>query len=254
MLEQIWQSRGLTNKGHFHDLLEASLGRVLAAPNLSLVNNGTTALLLACRALELRGEVVTTPFTFPATPTSLTWCGISPIFADVDPTTMTLDPVRVERAITPATTAILGVHVYGIPCDVEALQTIADRHGLRLIYDGAHAFGTQLNGTQICEFGDATIFSFHATKLFHTAEGGGLAARTRALKEQVDLLKNFGIRDEITVLAPGINGKITELQAALGLAVLDVLDEERAARAKIAAVYRARLADLEGITCVEMPA
>jgi dTDP-4-amino-4,6-dideoxygalactose transaminase len=253
LLEQIWQRHWLTNKGPMHDKLEEALCNYLGATHLSLVNNATMALLLASRGLNLSGEVITSPFTFPATPSSLTWSGITPVFADIDPVTMTLDPEAVERAITPATTGILGVHVYGIPCDVHALQAIGGRHHLRIVYDGAHAFGTQIDGVPISNFGDATIFSFHATKLFHTAEGGAVATRTRDLKENLDLLKNFGIRDEVTVSLPGINGKITELQAALGISMLEIIGKERAARAEIGEVYIARLKRLEGITCVVAP-
>ena len=177
-LERIWTSRRLSNRGDFEIELEQRLGARLGAPNLSLTGNGTLALILACRALDLTGEVITTPFTFPATPHSLLWSGSRPVFAEIDPDTLTLDPRAVERAITPATTGILGVHVYGMPCDVERLGDIAVRHDLRVVYDAAHAFGTTLDGAPIASFGDAIVFSFHATKLFHTIEGGAVASRT----------------------------------------------------------------------------
>src|SRR5262245_9046347 len=254
MLEAIWKQRWLTNQGPLHAEFERALGGFLGVAHLSLVNNGTTGLMLACRGLELTGDVVTTPFTFPATPAALTWCGLTPRFADIDATTLTLDPEAVERALTPQTSAILAVHVYGQPCRVDALQALADRHGLRVLYDGAHAFGTRVAGRPLCEFGDASVLSFHSTKLFHTGEGGAVVAPERSLKERIELLRNFGIRDETTVALPGINGKLTELQAALGLANLELVEPERLARARIAHVYLERLRSLEGITCVEPPA
>jgi dTDP-4-amino-4,6-dideoxygalactose transaminase len=252
-LEAVWSSGWLTNAGRMHQELERALSDYLRAPALSLFNNGTVALLTACRALEVRGEVITTPFTFPATPHVVAWSGAEPVFCDVDPKTLTLDPARVESLITPRTTAILGVHVYGTPCDVEALQRVADRHRLKIIYDGAHAFGTEIDGRPISDFGDLTMFSFHATKLFHTAEGGALAARDPSLKARIDLLKNFGIMNETEVALPGINGKMNELQAALGLVVLRRLDEERRARSAVARVYRERLGALAGVSCLSVP-
>ena len=207
-----------------------SCRNTLRTPHLSLFNNGTIALLVGLQAFDLAGEVITTPFTFPATPNVLRWNGLEPVFSDIDPQSLVLDPNAVERLITPRTSAILGVHVYGIPCDVRGLQAIADRHGLKVIYDGAHAFGTDINGQPITAFGDATMLSFHATKLFHTAEGGALAVRDAEVKGKVDLLKNFGIKNEHEVLLPGINGKMNELQAALGVAVLRYFEFERARR------------------------
>lgn len=253
VLRGVWERHWLTNKGKLHDTLEKALCDYLRVTHLSLTSNGTTALMLAFRALDLTGEVVTTPFTFPATPHALTWCGITPVFADIDPVTLTLDPSAVERAITPKTTAIVGVHIYGMPCAFDALQAIADRHGLRVVYDGAHAFGVEINGEPILKFGDATILSFHATKLFNTAEGGAVVVADPALKERVDLLKNLGIRNETTVELAGINGRLNELQAALGLANLQVLADEIRARAEIAEVYGMRLNGLDGITCFKFP-
>ena len=247
-LEAVWASRWLTNAGAQHEQLEAALRAHLGVPELSLFNNGTIALMTAMRALDLSGSVVTTPFTFPATPHSLVWSRIEPVFCDIDPETLTIDPVAVEAAIRPDTTAILGVHVYGVPCHVEALQGIADRHGLKVVYDGAHVFGTTINGRGIGAFGDITMFSFHATKLFHTAEGGALACQTPAMKVSVDHLKNFGILNQDEVDLPGINGKMNELQAALGLAVLDHVDEEVAARRALVDRYRSRLAGVAGLT------
>lgn len=247
-LEAVWASRWLTNAGAQHELLEAVLRAHLAVPELSLFNNGTIALMTAMRALNLSGSVVTTPFTFPATPHSLVWSRIEPVFCDIDPVRLTIDPVAVEAAIRPDTTAILGVHVYGVPCHVDALQRIADRHGLKVVYDGAHVFGTTIDGRGIGAFGDLTMFSFHATKLFHTAEGGALACQTPEMKKSIDHLKNFGILNQEEVDVPGINGKMNELQAALGLAVLDHVAAEVEARRAIVARYRARLAGVAGLT------
>jgi len=247
-LEKVWASRWLTNAGAQHQQLEEALRQYLLVPHLSLFNNGTVALLTAIRALHLSGSVVTTPFTFPATPHSLVWAGIEPVFCDIDPRRLTIDPAAIEAAIRPDTTAILGVHVYGVPCDVAAIDAIAKRRGLKVLYDGAHVFGTTVGGQGIGTFGDVTMFSFHATKLFHTAEGGALSAATTDLKQAFDHLKNFGILNQEEVGVPGINGKMNELQAALGLAVLDHVDAERQARHAIVERYRARLSGVGGIT------
>lgn len=252
-LRQIWQSAWLTNGAHYHETLERRLSDYLRMPYISLFNNGTVALMVACQALRLAGEVITTPFTFPATPHALTWNKVTPVFCDINPETLTLDPQAVEEQITPRTSGILGVHVYGMPCDVRALQCIADKHHLKILYDAAHAFGVELDGLPIASFGNATMFSFHATKLFHTAEGGALAVRDKQLKCDIDLLKNFGIKDEVEVATLGINGKMNEIQAALGLVNLGHVDEERRARHEIAAIYRARLACLPGICCLAFP-
>lgn len=253
-LEAVWASGWLANGGAQHVALEVELGQWMQAPNLSLFNNGTIALIVACQALRLSGEVITTPFTFPATPHVLTWNNVTPVFADIDPDTLCLDPSRVEALVTPRTSGILGVHVYGVPCDVEAIATLARAHDLRVAYDGAHAFGTTVGGRAIASFGDATMFSFHATKLFHTAEGGALALRDPDLKKRVDLLKNFGIKNENEVVMPGINGKMSELQAALGRVVLRHVAAERASRAALRALYEQRLADLPGARLLAMPA
>lgn len=247
-LEEVWASRWLTNAGAQHERLEAALRDHLGVPQLSLFNNGTIALMTAVRALGLSGSVVTTPFTFPATPHSLVWSGLTPVFCDIDPSRLTIDPAAVEAAIRPDTSAILGVHVYGVPGHLDELQAIADRRGLKLLYDGAHVFGTTVGGRGIGAFGDVTMFSFHATKLFHTAEGGALACGTPALKAAIDHLKNFGILNQEEVDVPGINGKMNELQAALGLAVLDHIAPEMAARRAIVDRYRARLAGVPGLT------
>jgi len=252
-LRDVWESGWLTNNGPKVRLFEQSLSAFLKTPNLTLFNNGTIALIVACQALRLSGEVITSPFTFAATPHVLTWNNITPVFCDIDDVTLTLDPRKIERLITARTTAILGVHVYGMPCDVFAIKQIADEYGLRVVYDGAHAFCAELNGQPITDFGDATMLSFHATKLFHTAEGGALAVPTLELKHRIELLKNFGIKNEVDVVMPGINGKMNELQAALGLLNLRLIEEEREARSSVAKIYRERLDGVEGITCFSLP-
>jgi len=247
-LAEVWATQQLTNIGAQHERLEAALRTELGVRELSLFTNGTVALITAIRALGLAGEVLTTPFTFPATPHALSWSGLAPVFCDVDPTTLNIDPEAVAGAITNRTSAILAVHVYGNPCDVAGLQRIADAHGLRIIYDAAHAFATRVDGRPIGTFGDATMFSFHATKLFHTAEGGALACADPALKARIDDLRNFGIHGPDAVEAIGLNGKMTELQAALGLCVLEGLAGELAARRRLLARYSARFDDIDGIT------
>jgi dTDP-4-amino-4,6-dideoxygalactose transaminase len=253
-LEEVWRSQWLTNWGDQHARLERALTDRLGVAQLSLFNNGTIALLVATRALDLRGEVITTPFTFPATPHALAWTGVTPVFADIDPVRLTIDPARVEALITPRTTAILGVHVYGVPCDVEALAAVAARHGLRLLYDGAHAFGVRCGGRGIGTFGDATMFSFHATKLFHTAEGGAIACGDAALRHRIERQKNFGIAGQELVECVGINGKMNELQAALGLSVLAGMDAEIDQRRAILTIYQERLGGVRGLTLMpELP-
>ena len=252
-LAEIWEARWLTNAGEQHERLGRAIRDYLDVAEVSLFNNGTIALLAAVRALDMRGEVITTPFTFPATPHAISWSGATPVFCDIDPVTMTLDPARVEALITPKTTGILAVHVYGIPCDVVALQTLANRYGLKLVYDAAHAFGTRINGVGIGNFGDASMFSFHATKLFHSAEGGALTCGNAATRESFDHLKNFGILNQEEVDVVGINGKMNELQAALGLAVLDCVPEELRRRRAIIARYRERLCGLAGLTLMPEP-
>ena len=253
-LAEIWSARWLTNAGEQHERLGRAIRDYLGVPEVSLFNNGTIALLAALRALDTRGEVITTPFTFPATPHAISWSGATPVFCDIDPVRLTLDPARVEASITPKTTAILAVHVYGIPCDVLALQAIADRHALTLVYDAAHAFGTRIGGVGIGNFGDASMFSFHATKLFHTAEGGALTCGSGARREAFDQLKNFGILNQEEVGEVGINGKMNELQAALGLAVLDCVPDELRRRHAIIARYQERLDGIAGLALVPEPA
>ena len=247
-LEQVWATQQLTNIGAQHEQLERALRAYLDVAELSLFTNGTVALITAIRALGLSGEVLTTPFTFPATPHALSWSGITPVFCDVEPATLNIDPAAVERAITARTTGILAVHVYGNPCNVVDLQRIADRHKLRIIYDAAHAFGTRVDGRGIGTYGDVSMFSFHATKLFHTAEGGALACADRALKARIDDLRNFGIHGPDAVDAIGLNGKMSELQAALGLCVLEGVGAELARRRTLLARYRERFAVMSGVT------
>ena len=252
-LEKIWQSEFLTNGATQHQALERALCNYLQTPHISLFNNGTLALLVACQALEVKGEVVTTPFTFAATPHVLAWNNVTPVFADIDPETLCIDPNCIEDNLNQKTSAILGVHVYGMPCNVHAIQTLAEAHHLKVIYDGAHAFSTELDGKPIVQYGDATMLSFHATKLFHSAEGGALCVANADLKKQVDLLKNFGIKNEEEVMLPGINGKMNELQAALGLLVLEHVDLEKQKRQVLRSIYEERLNKVEGVQILKAP-
>ncbi|MEW5946702.1 MAG: DegT/DnrJ/EryC1/StrS family aminotransferase [bacterium] len=247
-LERIWETRWFTNKGALHEEFGTELARYLKVPYLSLFNNGTIALLTACRCLELSGEVITTPFTFPATPHVLTWNHITPVFCDIEPRTMNMDARRIEPLITRETTGILAVHVYGAPCDVQAIREVAVRRGLKVIYDAAHAFGVEVNGEGIGNFGDVTMMSFHATKLFHTAEGGALIVKDPERHARIELMKNFGIVSEEEVVLPGINGKMSELHAALGLAVLECVSGEMEKRKRLAEVYRQSLANMENLS------
>ena len=254
-LRKIYDSQWLTNMGEWHNALEIRLRQVLKTQNVSLFNNGTIALVTAIRALELPegSEVITTPFTFAATPHSIAWNGLKPVFCDIEPETMTIDPDRIEELITPNTSAILGVHVYGFPCQVDRIQEIADRHGLKVVYDAAHAFGTEINGTGIGNYGDITMFSFHATKLFNTIEGGCLAYTDDALSRKIYNLRNFGIKNEEVVEAVGINGKMNEIQSAWGLLNLDEFQKERERRLEIRGRYHEYLSDVEGIRMPVMP-
>ncbi len=250
-LQEVWDSQWLTNMGKQHNLLEGKLVKFLKVPNLSLFNNGTIALITACQSLRLAGEVITTPFTFAASPHVLTWNNIKPIFCDINPETMTIDADKIEAMITPQTTAILAVHVFGIPCEVDKIQKIANLYGLNVIYDAAHAFGTEINGTGIGNFGDITMFSFHATKLFHTTEGGALTYKDPNLKERIYFLKNFGIKNEEEVVMPGINGKMNEIQAVIGLLILELVEEERKKRKILFDTYRECLKNVEGIKLMD---
>jgi dTDP-4-amino-4,6-dideoxygalactose transaminase len=251
-LEKIWESRWLTNNGPYHREFEAKLARYLEVENLNLFVNGTIALLVALQALRINsGEVITTPYTFPASTHVLHWNRIKPVFCDIDSKTFNIDPNHIEKLITPETKAILGVHVYGNPCDVDAIQEIADRHGLHVIYDAAHAFGVKIGTESILKYGDISAMSFHATKLFSSIEGGALISKTRVQAERIYFLKNFGIAGEETVIGPGINGKMNEFQAAFGLLELDLVDQEIADRKELTEIYRSRLADVPGITVMQ---
>jgi len=246
-LEEIWQEKWLTNNGSFHRQLESKLADYLGVEHLSLFANGTLALITALQALRITGEVITTPYTFVATAHSLLWNKNKPVFVDIDPETLNIDPDKVEAAITPQTSAILAVHIYGTPCDTEKLQQIADVYGLKLIYDAAHAFGVTHNDQSVLNYGDLSILSFHATKVFNTFEGGAIICNDEKTKKRIDYLKNFGFADEVTVMAAGINGKMNEFQAALGVLQLDYIDQCIAARREITTRYREALTELEGI-------
>jgi len=251
LLRDIWDREWLTNKGRYHDELESSLAKYLDVPYVSLFCNGMIALQVGLQALKITGEVITTPYSFVATTHALWWNHCTPVFCDIDPVTCNLDPARVESLITPRTTAILPVHIYGTPCDTVSLQKIADTYGLRLLYDAAHAFGVRVNNTSVLTFGDMSMVSFHATKVFNTAEGGALITTDLKLKQRVDYLKNFGFADEVTVIAPGTNGKMNELQAALGVVQLRHINREIERRQEIDALYRERLSALPGIRLMQ---
>ena len=253
LLEEIWANRILTNGGPMHERFETALASTLGVTHTSLFANATIALLLALRALVERGEVITTPYSFAATTHAIAWNGLTPVFADVDPVTLNLDPARVEAAITPRTRAILAVHCYGIPCDVDALASIAAQHGLALVYDAAHAFGVQDAGGSILRHGDLAVVSFHATKVFTTFEGGAIVSGDAAMKTRIDRLKNFGIVDEGVIDGVGLNGKMNEFQAAVGLLGLQRIEEVRERRAGIAAIYRERLACVDGVQPLAAP-
>lgn len=246
-LEEIWQSRLLTNSGPFHERLERALCEFLNVRHISLFTNATIALVAALQALRITGEVITTPYSFVATAHALLWNGIKPVFIDIDPQTLNLDPAKIEAAITPQTTAILPVHCYGNPCDVEAIQKIADVYNLRVIYDAAHAFGVRTPGDNLLSFGDLSVLSFHATKVFNTFEGGAIVSPDARSKLRIDRLKNFGFVDEVTVVATGINGKMSEFNAALGLLQLKHLAGALERRREIDAMYRRALEQVPGI-------
>ncbi len=250
LLANIWQSKTLTNGGPYHQKLEAALCAHLGVEQVALFTNGTVALVTALQALRVTGEVITTPFSFVATSHALLWNGIKPVFADIDPNTLNLDPKRIEAAITQQTTAIMPVHVYGRPCEVDAIQKIADTYNLKVIYDAAHAFGVRHNGSSVLNHGDLSVLSFHATKVFNTFEGGAIVCKDAKTKLQLDHLKNFGFVDETVVVAPGINGKMSEFNAALGLLQLNYVDAAIARRGEIASTYRQRLTGVPGIRCV----
>ena len=248
LLKEVWASKWITNNGSFHKRLEAALCEYLKVPYISLFTNGTLPLITALQALRITGEVITTPYSFVATTHSLWWNGIKPVFVDIDPATGNIDPDKIEAAITPKTTAIMPVHVYGKPCRTSEIKEIADKYGLKVIYDAAHAFGVEVNGKSILNEGDLSTLSFHATKVYNTIEGGALVMHDAETKKRIDYLKNFGFANEVTVVAPGINSKMDEVRSAYGLLNLKQVDKAIEARHHVAVMYRDALRDVEGIT------
>lgn len=251
LLKEIWDSKWITNNGSFHKQLEKELASYLKVPYLSLFTNGTLPLITALQALQIKGEVITTPYSFVATTHSLWWNGIKPVFVDIDLTTGNIDPDKIEAAITPQTTAIMPVHVYGKPCDTKRIQEIADKYGLKVIYDAAHAFGVEENGESILNAGDMSTLSFHATKVYNTIEGGALIMHDEKTKKEIDYLKNFGFAGETEVVGPGINSKMDEIRAAYGILNLRQVDAAIEARHKIAVEYRKAFRGVEGITFMD---
>ena len=247
-LQKIWDSKWITNNGSFHKQLEAALADYLGVPYVSLFTNGTLPLITALQALRITGEVITTPYSFVATTHALWWNGIKPVFVDIDPKTSNIDPEKIESAITPKTTAIMPVHVYGKPCDTRRIQEIADQYGLKVIYDAAHAFGVKVDGESILKAGDMSTLSFHATKVYNTIEGGAMIMHDAQTKKRIDYLKNFGFANEVTVVGPGINSKMDEMRAAYGLLNLKQVDAAIEARHQVAIKYREALWNVEGIT------
>ncbi len=252
-LEDIWDRKWVTNNGFYHKELEKKLAEYLGVEFISLFTNGTLPLITALQALDIHGEVITTPYSFVATTHSLLWNGIKPVFVDIDPKTCNLDPGKIEAAINEKTTAIMPVHCYGIPCDVEKIQAIAEKHNLKVIYDAAHTFGVKINGKSILEYGDMSTLSFHATKVYNTLEGGALVVRSAEMKQKIDFLKNFGFAGETTVLAPGINSKMDEVRAAFGLLNLKQVDQAIEVRKVISDMYREGLKDVSGVRLLAEP-
>ena len=250
-LEDIWDRKWVTNNGYYHKELEKKLAEYLGVEFISLFTNGTLPLITALQALDIHGEVITTPYSFVATTHSLLWNGIKPVFVDIDPKTCNLDPDKIEAAITHRTAAIMPVHCYGIPCDVEKIQAIADKHHLKVIYDAAHTFGVKINGKSILEYGDMATLSFHATKVYNTLEGGALVVKSAEMKQKIDFLKNFGFAGETTVLAPGINSKMDEVRAAYGLLNLKQVDKAIETRKVISDLYREGLKDVKGVRLLD---
>jgi dTDP-4-amino-4,6-dideoxygalactose transaminase len=246
-LEKIWESRWLTNNGPFHQEFEKALAEYLGVKHVSLFSNGTLALVTALQAMRINGEVITTPYSFVASTHSLWWNGIKPVFVDIEPEFMNINPDRIEVAITTQTTAIMPVHIYGNPCNVEKIQHIADTYGLKVIYDACHAFGVTINGTSVLNYGDLSVLSFHATKVFTTFEGGAIISHDEKMKKRIDFLKNFGFADEVTVVAPGINAKMNEIQSAFGILQLKHFDAYAKRRTEIAQEYRKHLSGVQGI-------
>lgn len=250
-LQDIWNRKWLTNNGHYHQELEKALCKYLEVPYISLFTNGTLPLMVALQTLRITGEVITTPYSFVATTHSLWWNGIKPVFVDIDLDTCNIDPEKIEAAITPKTTAIMPVHVYGKPCSMERIQSIADKYGLKVIYDAAHAFGVKINGKSVLNAGDMSTLSFHATKVYNTVEGGALICHDEKMKKRIDYLKNFGFAGETEIVAPGINGKMDEIRAAYGLLNLKQVDVAIEARRQVAIRYREALRKVSGISVME---
>lgn len=251
LLEEIWASKWITNNGRFHQQLEKELAEYLKVPFLSLFTNGTLPLITSLQALEVKGEVITTPYSFVATTHSIWWNGLKPVFVDIEPSTCNIDPSKIEAAITPQTTAIMPVHCYGKPCDINAIQDIADRYGLKVIYDAAHAFGVEVDGDSLLNAGDMSTLSFHATKVYNTIEGGALVMKDEETKRKIDYLKNFGFRNEVEVVAPGINSKMDEMRSAYGILALRQVDDAIEARHRVAVQYREALKNVPGVRFFE---
>lgn len=249
-LEDIWESRRITNKAKYHREFEIALAEYLGVKYISLYANGTLALMAAIHVLGIKGEVITTPYSFVATTHALWWNGISPVFVDIEDEYCNINPEKIEAAITPKTTAILAVHVYGNPCNIKRIQEIADKHGLKVIYDAAHAFNVRENENPILNFGDLSILSFHATKPFNTIEGGAIICRDESIKKRIDYIRNFGFEDEVTVVTPGINAKMNELQAAYGLLQLKSIEQQISQRKKNTDTYRELLSNVRGISFI----
>ena len=247
MLKEIWASKWITNNGQFHKQLEKALAEYLKVPYISLFTNGTLPLLTALQALRITGEVITTPYSFVATTHSIWWNGCRPVFVDIEESTCGIDPEKIEAAITPKTTAIMPVHCYGKPVNMNAIQEIADKYGLKVIYDAAHAFGVEVDGESVLNAGDMSTLSFHATKVYNTLEGGALVCHDEQTKKRIDYLKNFGFAGETEVVAPGINSKVDEVRAAYGLLNLKQVDQAIANRQKVANKYREALRNVPGI-------
>lgn len=247
LLKEIWSSKWITNNGQFHQKLEEALCDYLKVPFISLFTNGTLPLLTALQALRISGEVITTPYSFVATTHSIWWNGIKPVFVDIDPSNCGIDPDKIEAAITPRTTAIMPVHCYGKPCDNKRIQAIADKYGLKVIYDAAHAFGVEVDGESVLNWGDMSTLSFHATKVYTTIEGGAIVMHDEATKKRIDYLKNFGFASETEVVAPGINGKLDEVRAVYGLLNLKQVDKAINARHQVAIQYRQAFQNVKGI-------
>lgn len=251
LLKEIWDSKWITNNGRFHQQLEKELAEYLNVPFLSLFTNVTLPLITALQAMDVKGEVITTPYSFVATTHSIWWNGLKPVFVDIEPSTCNIDPAKIEAAITPQTTAIMPVHCYGKPCDTKAIQDIADRYGLKVIYDAAHAFGVDVDGESLLNAGDMSTLSFHATKVYNTIEGGALVMKDEETKRKIDYLKNFGFRNEVEVVAPGINSKMDEMRSAYGILALRQVDEAIEARHRVAMQYRDALKNVPGLRFFE---